>query len=224
MSRPQFQYQYAIAKPRYTSQYGVSDPQYVSHYRIAEPQYYSNYGTSKGMTLFRRGPYKPTPVNNYLSGNGKSHVYEGSGYYVPSERIWQNYVEYRSLPKTSRRDAILMESEDQWVAFMRKRDSVHQPGGVSIRGYPDLYRRNPLPQMLPFRTKAWIRKWDGPGFFYPPSDSWVHEQVGPGIPGESYRFYNEEDWIKFKYMSDTPRMEFVKKPQYNVPLAPGKVG
>ncbi|KAL8558871.1 hypothetical protein ACOMHN_054302 [Nucella lapillus] len=187
------------------------------------PRYGSRYATSKGTILFDRSVYRPTPAYNYLSGDGKSHVYEGAGYYVPSERLWQNFVQYRSIPKTSRRDAILMESEDQWVAFMRKRDSVYQPGGTSVYGHPDLYRRNPLPQLMPFRTKAWIRKWDGPGFFYPPSDSWVHEQVGPGIPGESYRYYNEEDWIKFKYMSDTPKLDFVKKPGGNVLLPPNSL-
>lgn len=41
-------------------------------------------------------PHYSTPSNNYLSGDGKSLVYEGSGYYVPSERgRWIKTCDYR---------------------------------------------------------------------------------------------------------------------------------
>ncbi|KAK7109990.1 uncharacterized protein [Littorina saxatilis] len=197
---------------------------------MSGPRFGSRYGTSKGVYLNRRGNFNHVPIHNYLSGDGKSHVYYGPAYYVPSERSWISYAEYHSLPRESRRDAILMESEDQWREFQAKRDSVHQPSGISVSGYPDLFRRNPLPQLLPFRTKAWIRKWDGAGYFYPPEDTWVHEprnswvngQEGPGIPDGSYRFYNEEDWAKFKYMSQKPRLDCIKLHKSSVPLAPNK--
>ena len=100
---------------------------------------------------------------------------------------------------------------------------MYSVSGISMSGHPDLYRRNPLPQLLPFKTKAWIRKWDGAGYFYPPSDAWAHEQVGPGIPRDSYRFHNEEDWIKFKYMSETPQLEYIKMHRTNVPLPPNRL-
>ena len=48
---------------------------------------------------------------------------------MPSERMWISYADHRSLPRQTRRDAILMESEDQWRDFQRNRDSVHQPSG-----------------------------------------------------------------------------------------------
>jgi len=194
---------------------------------MSGPRYGSRYHTSQGTILFQRGHQCPRPTHNYLSGDGKSHVYHGSGYYTPSERKWISYVDYRSLPRETRRDAIHMESEDQWVAFMRKRDSVHQPSGISLSGQPDLYRRNPMPQLLPYKQKAWIRRWDGPGYFVPPTNTWVHEQgerVMPSIPDGAYRFHNEEDFIKFKYMTDTPNMDFYKTPQRNIGLTPNIVG
>ena len=65
-----------------------------------------------------------TPYNNFFSGDGKSHVYEGPAYYVPSERgNWIKQHDYRSLPRETKRDAIDVQSEDQWVEFMRQRDT-----------------------------------------------------------------------------------------------------
>lgn len=91
--------------------------------------YRPEYGTSAGTNVRLRGPYNATPVNNYLAGDGKSHVYMGPAYYVPSENRWIKFHEYRSIPRETRRDAILMESEEQWVAYQRKRDKATQPGG-----------------------------------------------------------------------------------------------
>lgn len=91
--------------------------------------YRPEYGTSAGTNVRLRGPYNSTPVNNYLAGDGKSHVYMGPAYYVPSENRWIKFHEYRSIPRETRRDAILMESEEQWVAYQRKRDKATQPGG-----------------------------------------------------------------------------------------------
>lgn len=79
--------------------------------------YRPEYGTSAGTNVRLRGPYNATPVNNYLAGDGKSHVYMGPAYYVPSENRWIKFHEYRSIPRETRRDAILMESEEQWVAY-----------------------------------------------------------------------------------------------------------
>ena len=99
--------------------------------------------------------------------------------------------------------------------------------GISVAGHPDLFRRNPLPQLLPFRTKAWLRKWDGAGYFYPPSDTWVHEQLGyeemgPDVPCGAYHFHNEEDWVKFRYRFEKPKVNFAKRDQNNILLPPCK--
>ena len=65
-----------------------------------------------------------TPYNNYFAGDGKSMVYEGPGYYVPSERgNWIKQHDYRSLPRETKRDAIDFQSEEQFVEFMRQRDT-----------------------------------------------------------------------------------------------------
>lgn len=83
----------------------------------------AEYGTSAGTRLFDRGPYNSTPMDNYPSGNGKSMIWRGPSHYVPSERRWEDYQQYRSLPRDTRRDAKEMQSEDQWVNFMRQRDT-----------------------------------------------------------------------------------------------------
>lgn len=106
--------------------------------------YRPEYGTSAGTNVRLRGPYNATPVNNYLAGDGKSHVYMGPAYYVPSENRWIKFHEYRSIPRETRRDAILMESEEQWVAYQRKRDKATQPGG----------KARPINRIVGFKTTS----------------------------------------------------------------------
>ena len=98
--------------------------------------YRPEYGTSAGTNVRLRGPHNSTPLNNYLAGDGKSHVYRGPAYYVPSENRWIRFHEYRSLPRETKRDAILMESEEQWVAYQRKWDRETQPGGKTAPHSP----------------------------------------------------------------------------------------
>ena len=95
--------------------------------RVTTP---GKYSTSKGTFLHERGTRNPVPTDNYFSGDVKSLNYQGPGYYVPSELRWISYHNYRSLPPETRRDAILFESEDDWVAFLRKRDTAKQPPGM----------------------------------------------------------------------------------------------
>lgn len=119
------------------------------------PRYGSRHGTSRGEFLNQRGYFNPVPVDNYLSGDGKSHVYRGPGYYIPSERRWVTFVDYHSLPTETRRDAILMESEDQWREFQQKRDMKSFPmGELYLLKEGKVYFFNfVLPQTL-FRTKG----------------------------------------------------------------------
>ena len=76
------------------------------------------------------------PVHNYLDGTGKSHVFYGAAYYVPSENRWITQEKYKNLPREARRDAILFDSEDEWVAWKIKNDKPHQPSGTVALGYP----------------------------------------------------------------------------------------
>ena len=90
------------------------------------------YSTSKGTNLVERGPRNMVPVHNYLDGTGKSHVFYGAAYYVPSENRWITQEKYKNLPREARRDAILFESEDEWVAWKIKNDKPNQPSGIFV--------------------------------------------------------------------------------------------
>ena len=93
------------------------------------------YSSSLGTNLFDRGPRNMVPKHNYPSGTGKSHVFYGPAYYVPSENRWITQDKYRSLPRETRRDAILFESEDDWVAWKIKNDKPHPPSGRQFLCY-----------------------------------------------------------------------------------------
>jgi len=114
------------------------------------------YGISAGTRLLDRGPHNPIPTHNYLSGDGKSNVWSGESHYVPSERDWIKYSDYRSIPRVTKRDAKEMQSEDEWVNFMRQRDTpsgyYHKDIGILQSGVPEVrlfgYTRD-LPSMPP---------------------------------------------------------------------------
>ncbi|XP_045168112.1 uncharacterized protein LOC123531327 isoform X2 [Mercenaria mercenaria] len=162
------------------------------------------YSTSQGSILADRGPRNMVPVHNYPSGVGKSHVWRGAAYYVPSENRWIQQDKYRSLPREARRDAIYFESEDDWVAWKIKNDKPKGPSGITMSGYPRDFTGVPVPTLLPSQVCAINRRWSGAGYFAPSSNRWFHDTDSPGIPKESLHFYNEEDWIKFKYMCENP--------------------
>merc|ERR1712050_132133 len=115
------------------------------------------------------------PTHNYLSGDWKSQTYEGPAYCVPSERRWIQYHEYMHIPNEARRDAIDMQSEDQWVDFCRHRDaprgSLLRPAGIGHSGYPKLnqfgYTRDPsvYPEHTQFVPPARFPQWNGPGYY-----------------------------------------------------------
>lgn len=78
-----------------------------------------------------------------------------------------------------------------------------------MSGYPMNFTGVPYPQLVPFQTSAWRRRWDGPGNFVPPGDKWFHEN--PGSLHEAYKFYNEEDYEKFKHLSGKPIIQKVSR-------------
>lgn len=75
-----------------------------------------------------------------------------------------------------------------------------------MSGVPTMYTGVPVPTLLPSQSSAWNRKWNGAGYFLPSGNKWFRDQDRPGIPKDSQLFYNEEDWIKFKHMTDNPVM------------------
>ncbi|KAK3591972.1 hypothetical protein CHS0354_031480 [Potamilus streckersoni] len=167
---------------------------------MAKPEYSTGLGTN----LAARGPRNMVPLHNYLSGDGKSHVYKGPGYYVPSERRWISYDMVRALPRETRRDAILFESEDEWRTWQGRRDKPHSSSGLSMSGYPRDFTGVPVPTLLPYKTFGFNRPWNGAGYFVPSTNRWFRDQDSPGIPNEAMLFYNEEDWMKYKYMQEKP--------------------
>ncbi|CAH8446934.1 unnamed protein product [Schistosoma turkestanicum] len=54
--------------------------------------------------------------------NTKTSLFHGAAWYVPSERRWVNYDDYRALPRVTNRDAIDFQSEEDFMGFLKKRD------------------------------------------------------------------------------------------------------
>ncbi|XP_078320927.1 uncharacterized protein LOC144621479 isoform X2 [Crassostrea virginica] len=145
------------------------------------------YGISAGTRLFDRGPHNPIPTHNYLSGDGKSMIWNAPSHYIPSERSWIGYHQYRSLPRDTRRDAKEMQSEDQWVDFMRQRDTpsgyYHKDIGLLQSGKPECrlfgYTRD-LPSMPPRSLQD---------ISWPKADAFV--PLERGDRGKYYGYYHE---------------------------------
>ncbi|KAK7469523.1 hypothetical protein BaRGS_00036469 [Batillaria attramentaria] len=132
-------------------------------------------------------PHHSTPVNNYLSGDAKSYIWAAPAYYVPSERTWIRYPDYRSLPRETRRDVIDFQSEDQWVDFMRHRDQpsgyYHSRVGIRPTNLPPL-KLNGYTRTLPCMpsTDTFSTPW-------PKCDAWT-PPIRRGR-GEYYGYYHE---------------------------------
>lgn len=80
--------------------------------------------------------------NIYLTGDWKSHMWRGASHYIPSERRWLAYHNYRCLPLLAKRDAKDLQSETEYVDFIQSRDT---PSGIRYRNigllpckYPEL--------------------------------------------------------------------------------------
>ncbi|GAB1603046.1 uncharacterized protein LOC115215480 [Argonauta hians] len=70
-----------------------------------------------------RVPEYHMPTNNYLSGDWKTHNWCGPAYYIPSERRWVAYHNYRTLPELLYRDSQDFTTESEFVDFVRSRDT-----------------------------------------------------------------------------------------------------
>ena len=69
------------------------------------------------------GRERPYPNDNYLSGDGKSMVWSGHGYYVPNNRSWKKHHEVKALPNAQIPDLVEFQHEDQWRDWQKKRDT-----------------------------------------------------------------------------------------------------
>ncbi|GAA53442.1 hypothetical protein CLF_110240 [Clonorchis sinensis] len=61
------------------------------------------------------------PEYNYRSGKRKSALFQGPGWYIPSEIRWESYNEHHELPRLTRRDAVEMQCEEDFINFLNKR-------------------------------------------------------------------------------------------------------
>ncbi|KAF8564051.1 hypothetical protein P879_08435 [Paragonimus westermani] len=113
------------------------------------------------------------PEYNYREGQRKTVLYQGAGWYIPSERRWEPYDHHHELPRLTRRDAIDMQREEDFVNYLKKRDvpnykkiTAHipsQPPFVKWNGHtritdtecdsPHIYKTVEKPM------------WNGPGYY-----------------------------------------------------------
>lgn len=70
------------------------------------------------------GKHRAYPNDNYKSGDGKSHVWSGHGFYSPSSRRWLKIHEVKALPNDRIPDLKEFQSEDEWRKFQAARDKV----------------------------------------------------------------------------------------------------
>ncbi len=59
------------------------------------------------------------PEFNYREGINMSQCYK-AGWYIPSERRWEKYQRHHSLPPLTRRDAIDIQCEQEYVELKHK--------------------------------------------------------------------------------------------------------
>ena len=69
------------------------------------------------------GRYRAYPNDNYLSGDGKSMVWNGHEYYSPDNRSWHKHHTVRALPRDRIADLKEFQSEDAWREWQKKRDT-----------------------------------------------------------------------------------------------------
>ncbi|KAF6776775.1 hypothetical protein AHF37_04215 [Paragonimus kellicotti] len=113
------------------------------------------------------------PEYNYREGQRKTVLYQGAGWYIPSERRWESYDHHHELPRLTRRDAIDMQREEDFVNFLKKRDvpnykkiTAHipsKPPSVKWNGHARIMNSefdNPCIYKLADKPI-----WDGPGYY-----------------------------------------------------------
>ena len=73
------------------------------------------------------GRERAYPDENYLSGDGKSLVWMGHGYYAPHNRSWHKHHEIKATPGLNATgripDKIEFTNEDDWREWQKRRDT-----------------------------------------------------------------------------------------------------
>ncbi|KAI0209927.1 hypothetical protein LSAT2_005363 [Lamellibrachia satsuma] len=177
-----------------------------------------------------KGRHRAYPDRNYLSGDGKSIVWNGHQYYSPVNRSWQTHDQKRAIPNARVTDTIEFTNEDDWRTWQAARDVPGSgkfcassgfrnasPPDLNLFGYAfnpfNLYRtgvpaitmynpHNPWPKtaVRPFPS------WRGPrgyyGYYHEELD--IHHNDGYRFPRDPKILVNDEDIMKYEYMRNMP--------------------
>ncbi|XP_013389164.1 uncharacterized protein LOC106157915 [Lingula anatina] len=176
-----------------------------------------------------------TPTNNYLSGDGKSEVYMGAAWYVPSERAFESYHKHGHLPPQRRVDAKEYDNEDDWRKFQYLRDrppaynrhrvmKMTNTPELSLHGYCtnpfNLHRTGVRARTLYDPKPDGVSNpiWRGPHGYY----GYYHERLDARDTGGfrvTRQMYNDEDWLKWEQLRtvDDPSNLLGVRPQHALP-------
>uniref|UniRef100_A0A5K3EPM5 Uncharacterized protein n=1 Tax=Mesocestoides corti TaxID=53468 RepID=A0A5K3EPM5_MESCO len=129
------------------------------------------------------------PRYNYREGKLKSQCFQ-YGWYVPSERRWQKYQRYHSLPPLTRRDAIDIQREDDYIGLKMKLSRHFEksllgnlPGEVPFvkwNGHQRIPQEPCLPDYFPICFSQFT---DYPGDYQEALDSFNRPDCRPPRPG-----------------------------------------
>ncbi|ELT92671.1 hypothetical protein CAPTEDRAFT_209527 [Capitella teleta] len=177
------------------------------------------------------GKQRAYPNGNYASGDGKSRVWSGHGFYSPSARKWQKLHEVKALPNDRIPDLIEFQSEDDWRKWQNRRDRVDSkncagsgfrnacPPLLKLDGYAfnpfNLYRTGVPAQTLYNTHTPWPKtdarsfpSWRGPrgyyGYYHEELD--IHHNGGYRFPRDPKALANDEDAMKYEYMRNQPSL------------------
>ncbi|XP_064614433.1 uncharacterized protein LOC135478092 [Liolophura sinensis] len=147
---------------------------------------------------------------------GKTPYWKGSGYYVPSERGWQMYHEYRDVPPKDRINAILFEKQAFFRSVIQQLGDDKAPGGVLFKNPAHGRLSTPHEKLILQKPGGWDHVWTGAGLYMQQNDTWINDQSGANVPAEALLFINEEDWIKFKHAHNNPSYNIMLKTKSNM--------
>ncbi|KAG5453659.1 hypothetical protein CSKR_105779 [Clonorchis sinensis] len=113
------------------------------------------------------------PEYNYRSGKQKSALFQGPGWYIPSEIRWESYNEHHELPRLTRRDAVEMQCEEDFINFLNKR---YVPNNTKITAHvpsaPPRPKWNGHTRVMTtefdntcYYNTTRMPIWDGPGYY-----------------------------------------------------------
>ncbi|CAH8459499.1 unnamed protein product [Heterobilharzia americana] len=113
------------------------------------------------------------PEYNNSDESMKTSLFNGAGWYIPSERRWETYNEHFELPRLTRRDAVDFQSEKDFVNFLKRRDipnykkiTAYYPSHPpSVKWNSHFQTPSSQSQGDPHHRTSRIPKWDEVGYY-----------------------------------------------------------